>query len=84
MDDFEPVQKRTLSIISPTLSYTNVLPALDLESLMVHQKRLSQSFLHHLLPRIVHNTLSGMPELSMSNLKPTGLGIVLLNLNASW
>ena len=76
IDDLERVQKRALSIIRPTLSYTNALAALDLESLMVHQKRLSQPLLdniledgdhrpHHLLPasHIVHNTLLGVPGL---------------------
>ena len=43
IDDWEHVQKRALSIISPTLSYTNALAVLDLESLVLHQKCLSQS-----------------------------------------
>ena len=61
IDDLERVQKRALSIASPTLSCANALAALDLETPEVHHQRLSQSLfdniledrdhrLHHLLP----------------------------------
>ena len=63
IDEMEHEQKRALSIISTTLSYANAPAALDLETLVVHHHRLSQSLfyniledrdhrLHHLLPAL--------------------------------
>ena len=60
IDDLECVQKKALAIISPTSSYVDAPAASDLESLVFHHQRLSQSLLdstlkdkdhhlHHLL-----------------------------------
>ena len=68
IDDLERVQKGALAIISPTSSYLDAPAALDLESLDVYHRRLSQSLLesvlkdkdhhlHHLLPALPSTTV---------------------------